>query len=117
MEISFQERAIKSVVYIKMNAPDQLLLLEGVCRQLGIVTYHPSLCRPDIAQSHSVCKPESSTKTTLVPCVHVSLVKSLKLPPSQSAVVPVRVEGDLRYADQTMLVEGCSELEKNTCYC
>ena len=31
---------MQTLVYIKMDAPDQLLLSEGVCRQLGIVTYH-----------------------------------------------------------------------------
>ena len=30
-------------VYIKMDAQDQLLLAEGVCRQLGIVSYHPEV--------------------------------------------------------------------------
>ena len=30
-------------IYIKMDAPDQLLLSEGVCRQLGIVGYHESV--------------------------------------------------------------------------
>ena len=28
-------------VYIKLDAPEQLLLVEGVCRQLNIITYHP----------------------------------------------------------------------------
>ena len=30
-------------VYVKMDSDDPLLLSEGVCRQLGIVTYHPSV--------------------------------------------------------------------------
>ena len=30
-------------IYLKMDAHDSLLLSEGVCRQLGIVTYHPSI--------------------------------------------------------------------------
>ena len=29
-------------IYIKMDAADQLLLSEGVCRQLGVVTFHPN---------------------------------------------------------------------------
>jgi hypothetical protein len=40
LEISFQGKAMKPMVCIKMDAPDELLLSEGVCRQLGIVTYH-----------------------------------------------------------------------------
>ena len=31
---------MKTPVYVKMDAKEQLLLSEGVCRQLGIVTYH-----------------------------------------------------------------------------
>ena len=31
-------------IYIKLDAPEQLLLGEGVCRQLQMVTYHPSVC-------------------------------------------------------------------------
>ena len=31
---------MKTPVYIKMDAKEQLLLSEGVCRQLGVVTYH-----------------------------------------------------------------------------
>ena len=118
VEISFQGKAMKTTVYIKMDAPDQLLLSEGACRQLGIVTYHPSLHQLGRIQNpvdSPVCESESSNKqTTLVPCVRVSLVKSLKLPPNQSAVVPVRVEGDFDPAGQTTFVKSHRELEKDT---
>ena len=30
-------------VYIKMDAKEQLLLSEGVCHQLGMITYHPDV--------------------------------------------------------------------------
>ena len=64
------------MVYIKMDAPDELLLSEGVCRQLGIIAYHQSLHQPDQTQNpvnSPVCEPESPTKqTTLVPCVRVT---------------------------------------------
>ena len=36
---------MRTAVYIKMDAHDQLLLSEGVCHQLGIVTYHPDVQR------------------------------------------------------------------------
>ena len=32
-----------TTVYVKMDARDQLLLSEGVCSQLGILHYHPSV--------------------------------------------------------------------------
>ena len=34
---------MKTAVYIKMDAPEQLLLSEGICCQLGILTYHPDV--------------------------------------------------------------------------
>ena len=42
LELTFEEKILKTIVYIKMDAQDQLLLSEGVCRQLGIVSYHTS---------------------------------------------------------------------------
>ena len=41
----FGDHTIKTPVYIKMDAHDQLLLSEGVCRQLEILHYHPSVER------------------------------------------------------------------------
>ena len=43
IDITFQEKTISTTVYIKMDAVDQLQLSDGVCWQLGIVTYHPSV--------------------------------------------------------------------------
>ena len=33
--------SMSTQMYVKMDADYQLLLSESVCRQLGIVTYHP----------------------------------------------------------------------------
>ena len=30
-------------VYVKVNAHEPLLLSEGVCRQMGIISYHPEV--------------------------------------------------------------------------
>ena len=43
VDVSFDNRTMKIAVYVKMDAPEQLLLLEGICRQLGILTYHPDV--------------------------------------------------------------------------
>ena len=40
LEISFDGKVLRTPIYIKMDAHDQLLLAEGVCSQLGIVEYH-----------------------------------------------------------------------------
>jgi len=42
MEISCGERKMKTSMYIKTDAYDQLLS-KGVCRQLGIIVYHPDV--------------------------------------------------------------------------
>ena len=43
LDIKFQGKTMCTPVYIKMDSHEQLLLSEGVCRQLGILTYHPSV--------------------------------------------------------------------------
>ena len=40
LDITFGDKTMKTMIYVKMDASEQLLLGEGVCRQLGIVTYH-----------------------------------------------------------------------------
>ena len=40
---SFDEKTIINTVYVKLLAPDKLLLSETVCHLLGIITYHPSI--------------------------------------------------------------------------
>ena len=43
LHISFGKKVICTTVYVKLVAPDQLLLSEAVCFQLGIVSHHPSV--------------------------------------------------------------------------
>ena len=43
MKITFGEKNIVTTVYIKLVAPDQLLLSEVACHLLGIVNYHPEV--------------------------------------------------------------------------
>lgn len=43
LDITFYGKVMRTPVYIKMDASDQLLLSEGVCQQLGIVTYYPEV--------------------------------------------------------------------------
>ena len=50
MKVSFGEKVINATVYIKLIAPDQLLLSEKVCHMLGIVSYHPSVKFVDKSQ-------------------------------------------------------------------
>ena len=43
LDVTFNGTTMRTQVYIKMDAREPLLLSEGVCRQLGIISYHPDL--------------------------------------------------------------------------
>ena len=43
LDITFKGVTMRTPVYIRGITPEQLLLGEGVCRQLQIVTYHPNV--------------------------------------------------------------------------
>ena len=81
LDVTFEDKTMCTPVYVKMDAPEQLLLSEGVCRQLGIVTYHPSL------------GVGSGKETSPVQTVHIRLVDTVRIPPLQSAVVQLETEG------------------------
>ena len=40
LDVMFEDKTMHTAVYVKMDAHDQLLLLEGVCWQIGIISYH-----------------------------------------------------------------------------
>ena len=42
-DITFCGTTLKTPVYVKLDAPEQMLLSERVCRQLGIISYHPEI--------------------------------------------------------------------------
>ena len=64
MKVSFGDKTIITTVYVKLVAPDQLLLSETVCRHLGIVSYHPNV------QSVDRCQPvEQTVSETNALCV------------------------------------------------
>ena len=108
LDITFGDHTMKTAVYIKMDAHDQLLLSEGVCRQLGIVHYHPSVERwrggrrqPTQQQTNSASpkiEPQGDTSLSAgddqeqeatVPMVRVQLLQSTYVLPHQSKVVEV----------------------------
>ena len=61
LHISFSERVICTTVYVKLVAPDQLLLSETVCCQLGIVSYHPSVQSVQGCHTAVISGPSTST--------------------------------------------------------
>ena len=46
LDLSFDGTTMRTPVYIKMDAREPLLLSERVCRQLGIIAYHPNVLTP-----------------------------------------------------------------------
>ena len=74
-------------MYVKMEASEQLLLSEGACHQLDIVTYHPEVQQWRKWQTRRHQHQEEAQ----VPPVRVKLVKSIWLPPSHSAVVDAKL--------------------------
>jgi hypothetical protein len=71
----------------------------GVCRQLGIVSYHP-LVGTDRNQAEH--KEQSG-----VPMVRVKLVRSVRIPPRQSVLAPVQLE----QGGGCVLMEASGQLE------
>lgn len=102
LTVSFGEKVTTTPVYIKMDAEDQLLLSEGLCRQLGVVTYHG-----EVEKEASQGKQQKDTAQ--VPIVRVKLVESLRLLPKQSALARVEFE-DSRDVSGPVLMEANQEL-------
>ena len=85
LDISFNDKTMHTPVYVKMDAYDGLLLSEGVCSQLGIVTYHSQVGSNQL--STTMDKPTSSTCS-----VRISLVDSVRLVPRSSTLASVKLE-------------------------
>ena len=92
LRISFQDREMVTPVYIKMDSEEPLLLAEGVCRQLQIVTYHPAVLKGSKSPLEKT-EPEVKTTPDEVRECQVTLVHTLTPLPHQSANVPVQSVG------------------------
>ena len=89
LDISFNGKTMCTPVYIKMDSQEALLLSEGVCRQLGMVTYHSRVVARG-EQGHS-CH-EGQNEAARVPVVRVRLVDSVRLLPLQSMMATVELK-------------------------
>ena len=79
LDVQFDGKTMCTPVYIMLDAPEQLLLSEGVCRQLGIIDFHPEVKQsPELAKDPSA---KHSSKGAMVPLVRVRLLQSVKVPP------------------------------------
>ena len=78
-----------------MDAPEQLLLSKGVCRQLGILTYHP-----EVQRWRGGRRPRVYDKQAKIPMVRVRSVKLVCVLPLRSTVVNVQLDAfDTGYHD------------------
>ena len=51
IDIEFQGKAMTMPIYVKMDAQEELLLPEGVCQQLSIISYHPKVQSSTVVKS------------------------------------------------------------------
>ena len=67
LDLTFDGVTMKTPVYIKMDAPEQLLLAEGVCRQLNII-YHPLVAGQKKTRKRKLCQQSNqSSPNDMVP--------------------------------------------------
>ena len=106
LDVVFNDQEMRTPVYVKADAHEQLLLLEGVCRQLGILQYHPDVepwrggkkrsqprvvGSPTQATSTAAEESQSSPASNIagVPTVCVRLLQTVRLLPHQGTTVTV----------------------------
>ena len=98
---------MRTPVYVKMDAPEQLLLSEGVCRQLGVITYHTEVQPIERVKAD---KPTRVSKTAkeddcVIPTVRVHLVKDVRILPNECLTTQVKLEGEIKTSTQSMIIE------------
>ena len=64
--ISFEDKQVYTTIYVKMEAPSPLLLFEAVCRQLGIIQYHPNVKPLDMEKKAETAKQAQKNKVRLI---------------------------------------------------
>lgn len=118
LDITFGETTMSTSVYVKMDTCDQLLLAEGVCRQLGIISYHPDVRPWNKDNGELVLQPSDkqkestlSKKDARVPQVRVRLLQSVKVLPQHTKNVKVQVDKEYR-SGEPMLLEPDSLLDE-----
>ena len=89
LDIAFGSKTIGTRVYLKMDAHDELLLSEGVCRKLGIISYHPDVKVKGGLQH----KADGGEQSAIIPTIGAQLLQSARVSAGCSAVVPVKLQG------------------------
>ena len=112
LDAAFSDKTMKTPIYIKMDAYDQLLLSEGMCRQLGIISYHPDVQAgpSEKSQSTRTTREFKSENVATVLTLRVLLLQSVHLPPRQSTFASVQVENHSPEME-SMLLENDPKVE------
>ena len=105
VDIEFQDRTMKTPVYVKMDAPEELLLSEGVCRQLNIISYHPEVQKSTSAKPTKTLDRENKDECA-VPTVRIRLVRDVRLTPNEYVTAQVQFDSDVGTKTQALLAEG-----------
>ncbi len=79
LDLTFGDKTMTTPVYIKMDAHEELLLSEGVCSQLGIVTYHSDV-HPGTSSVEPKLPDKEPVSEARVPLVRVLLCRSYGKP-------------------------------------
>ena len=105
---------MKTAVYVKMDAPEQLLLSEGICRQLGILTYHPDVQPGNGDKKQPNVEPEEGSDCK-VPMVRVQLIQNVHLLPNECTIATAELVGeDLPQPNQPLPFELDSLVHETT---
>ena len=92
LTISFLGRMLTTLVYIKVDFQESLLLSEGVCNQLDIIQYHLDV--KERQRAASVTSTEGPNKPRDRPNDHSEIgAVFATIPPGHCAVVQIAVEG------------------------
>jgi len=88
LDVVFQDKAMRTPIFIKMDEYDQLLLSEGACQQLCILSYHEKVEQ----WRGGKFKPNHGdvNYSARVPMVKVHVVNTVRLLPHQSVVAKVK---------------------------
>ena len=122
LDVTFGGVTMCTPIYIKTDAQEQLLLSEGVCRQLNIVQYHAHT-RPKsrVVKGRQICQDCSRDGTqdkarqvpvedAVVPTVTVSLIESVRVLPGQSATAIVKIDKVTPVGNSWLLESSTEEL-------
>lgn len=105
LDVEFGGESMNTPVYVRREVKDPS---EGICRQLGIIVYHPEvgLLKNLVKDPHG-----SRAKVAHVPMVRVYLNKTVNVLPHQSLEVSVRVDRQYSKGVTPLLVELIADLE------